>query len=590
MATEIYEFYYTDHDGVDHRFEPLSAELTRPRQKDKIDPRILEVEVHRGTPIADLGRVKVRKLGTVIFRGYVKFAEILDKNTKRLTCYGMEDLLNYRYSHTFFYDKNDDLKIRTVFSSELADNSLPGLLACANSYLPPGTGYYVYNDTDHIIQFPGLGTDSIVGNRTIYRADGTGVVKLEELPNLATLSDLASDTASNFYRDANNLYVCVGSTLVGYQFELFGGLYIENYKDTTVRLGLLDSATSALDLDGTLLADQNRIGDLIFDVCNTQQLEVYFSDDDNFTFINVRKLEAATGDAIPEYTFYEEDLISLSRDKQESPILTTICGKGQGLTYFARGNYSADLPVRIEELVEYDGEWADADSDLIRLVNEQYDGQGKNDAWTFEPARTDLMLYPGDLVHLRASFESEVFAPIDNIEEDCLTGLMTIDLVSRPPNFSDVWEFMQDIETGFGDQFPIVVVNETSDTTGTLGSDYTYTVPIFAYLDLIDPKYKPKITFSATFTMDTATQYVGRCNFYIYKYDDETKHRRISNISMDEYNTWAIPEIDITDWYDATDTVAYYISAKVTPVGSVTYTSFDTTGTLKIYKRADALA
>lgn len=601
----LYTIYFLDDNNTKRTLLPESAKLTRDVQTNQLKPREFEMVLDRGTSIKELDIVIVEKMGSVIFRGYVKFIEINSKYKKTITCAGMEDLLLYRLTPVFFFDKYTDITFQELLSETLTDGGMPGLLACVNSYIMPGQVYRA-EGTGAIQILSGMGTDSDIGTNDLFYLGEDGLVKIPDLGTLGALEGITSASEDGFYRDAYDLYISINTNGANRWWYEFGGIFARNFKDTTIRLDGMVAAVAEKELEGSLMMDWNKIGDLICNICAAHKLFVSFRDDHNYTYIKISEEEGRFSES-GVYTFHEEDLIDIKRIARDEPVAHSITGKGRGIQYYTRDNHAANTRVKIERVIDFEDEFKDSEGELTDLIDDEFVDWQNDTVWSITPSRTDLVLYPGDWVKLEPAYEARTIVKINRISENCVSGELDIDLTQHQTDISDIWQYMQDIDNGYTQNYPWEICDPVTSNAVQV-DDYEEweetwpryhlgeTAPLeFQIPDgVANTDKKPRALLALAIQeefvdWDEAQQeidLIGRCNVkvtfgsYIYS---------IPNISVGYSNAWQIPEIDITDAVIANgddDDVNINIVITAAESSISSDVALNISGTIKFYKRA----
>jgi hypothetical protein len=277
------DIYCTNPGGTRFKVLPKDFTITFPKQRDKLEPRTMSLETGRTVPIQQFAVIIAVDRGSPRFRGYVKTYQIDSNKNRSFEIAGIESLLNQRYALNYFYPKGT-INFTDLFSDTLTDLAQPGLLAMANSALPRGLPYTVYNATENIIKITGGGKSSRLSTYPIYGQDYRYVRKMDEATILGDLVYL--DNA--FYRDDTDLYVKLKNHYHRGWYDV-GGLYVENAFNTTCKPGTFDQPTAML--TGSLQTDNDPIGDLMVDLANASGFYVHFHDDWTNTYIDILDTE-----------------------------------------------------------------------------------------------------------------------------------------------------------------------------------------------------------------------------------------------------------------------------------------------------------
>jgi hypothetical protein len=241
------------------------------------------MDLTRGVPVQQFSEIVVTDMGIPIFRGYVDSYKIDSKKSKSITVKGMEALLNHRFCPGFFWPAGSST-FATMFSDDLADLNEPGLLAIANSVMPPGLTYEVYNEAENIIKLAGWGKRSRLRSCDLYGLDYRYVRKLDNSPLLTDLVPLDNV----FYRDDNDLYIKIDNHYHRGWADV-GGVLAKNAFNTSVLLGNLSTPTALI--KGSLETDFDPIGDLIVDLALGHNFYVHFRDTMDNTYVDISESE-----------------------------------------------------------------------------------------------------------------------------------------------------------------------------------------------------------------------------------------------------------------------------------------------------------
>lgn len=432
------------------QFREKDFTLTSHKLIDRMEPRELDLTLARGVPVTQFAEIIAAEKGIPIFRGFVESYEIDSKREKSLTVLGSEAWLNRRSCISYFYPEGTTFS--TLFSDTLTDLGQPGLLAVANSSVPPGLDYTVYAAADNQIKIAGGGRLGRFSNRDLFSVDYRYLHQMGEATALADLTPLDNV----FYRDSNDIYVKLNNH---YQKEWpdLGGLLVENAFDTTVRLGE-DSGKS---LSGTLQIDQeDEIGDLITDIAIGHGYHVHIRDDWNYTYLDFLEEEGrATG-----YVFYEKDMESIEKSIPDDPKVHALIGKGLGNQYYTK----ADLTYTgfwNQEVYEVEHGFKDANGILKSHTDEKYTARQTDWQWKIGLRNKGVLLNPGDFVTIAPNHEPREELSCQTIEYSS-GGIMTLELGSKRPTNADSWEILQGLDRGFTDDY--LLESTTSWTkTGT---------------------------------------------------------------------------------------------------------------------------
>lgn len=601
--------WYIDHAGVRRRLDPSKATRTAKRLTTRMVPREVKLTLPANSQIRELDTVIVEKQGNVLFRGYVKFLEIdYSRNETTVSCYGMEDLLNYRVTPIFYLDQYHTPTMGEVFADTLIDGEIPGLLACANSYIMPGqsqilqTGGTVYNP---IVKLPGMGTSSDIGTADLYYLAETSVKKLEELHEASMIA--AGDTKYIFYRDANDLTVVIGynNRTTSWNMGGGGGIFAANHKDTTCRLGPMTSDVAEKALEGTLLYNYNMIGDFLVSLAAAHGLFVTITDDWGRTYVNIsedegRGLQESPWGGHGVIEFGSDELRSVRKRARAQVTAHSIMGRGMALPYYTRDDH-APRPIKIEKIIDINNEFADANGKLVELIDDEYEDQKESNLYTIEPIRNDLVLYPMDWIKFTPPGGNPILACIDAIDDDLLSGSMKLDLKQAKTDISDIWLFMAQVDSEFVKFYPWKFVDDVSASDNQDVSNPSY------WFDLVfdiprgvvsrAATYKTRIVLMMTITAnsDATSRYADNLGAIKFTLKNTNSVNVYASNALpaggSHAASWSIPPIDVTDYIkdDATTATLHFFVEGITPPTPPTNwssTGATVSGTLSFYKRA----
>jgi len=240
----------------------LEAQITNPRgtrfvfdvelnsypslQKDATKVSEATLNITSDDPVLQMSEVVLYDGGEVLFHGYVEKYSVSSEGNKRLSCKGVENLLQYRFNPMALNACWDtgSFALKYMFYDDISETPgglapYVGQLAIANGLFPPGLPYTIYDATNNIVQFAGMGRKSHAGNAPIAQITRNAIQTLTEGTEL---DDLISST-EYYYRNDDNLFVRPTTTVLGspasawfYQFPWKSGIIAHNAFDTKVRL------------------------------------------------------------------------------------------------------------------------------------------------------------------------------------------------------------------------------------------------------------------------------------------------------------------------------------------------------------------
>ena len=533
-------------------------ELTRPVVLDRMDAREMELTVDRRLPIPQFSIVTAKDGNMVKFRGYCESNSIdISSGSKTTwTVKGMEGLLNSRPAVRYFYPMGVST-LEEILTDELTDNAVPGLLAMANSAVPPGLPYSIYDATHNIIKLAGYGTQSYFGTRDLYVMGNTATIKLTDAGTLALLTY----TDTGYYRDVSDLYIRVDNQKCR-SWYLHGGLLVDGAYDTTVRLGeVYDSSQTLL---GDLETNLDEIGDLIADLITASSLYVRVRDDDNYTYIDLMILDGR-GSTGGLYTIREGERGFCSIEKSTAGDPKTHCTIGQG---FGEQRYSADDPtymgLRVHEILEVESGFIGDDGMFQRKVDAHYTGRQQDQQYDIEVAR-QFQIYPGDYFKFYPLHATPgIFRSQEIVESP---GKTKLSLGHKDLTLKDVEDARESTPGGFTDKYlrdqresltktETIHISDPSHVFAPTGMEFY--IPPGVDLD----KYNPKITLGLTISpvdntamWKTSTAYVIGDEVYCDDSDEITKlYRCIADHTSAASTKPGIGASWATDWIEISET------------------------------------
>jgi hypothetical protein len=245
---------------------------------DTFRSREASLTVPRRTPVRQFAEVRFVKSGKTIFRGFVEQYEIDSKRTKNLTIQGMEKLLECRFMPNIVYPEATTFS--ELFASTITLNKPPGMLAVANSLLPPGINHNFYDAANNTIQLIGLGTSSRLRDNSLYFVDYKYV---KELVSVFTKSELEYRDFT-YFRDASDLFVRIDHDY-SRGWADYGGVLCENCIDTSIRLGEVPTASLRSEL--TCVALEDKICDILTDVIRSHDYYLHFRDAEKTLYLDI---------------------------------------------------------------------------------------------------------------------------------------------------------------------------------------------------------------------------------------------------------------------------------------------------------------
>lgn len=548
------QVYITNPGGQRFRVSPghiKSGTLTRPAQEDRLEPRTCEISFIRdpehNVPCAQNAEVLVARDTDVLFRGFVEEVPGIARSTKRIKAVGCEHSL-MRAPVMYFYPSGSTT-LSQLFSDSLSNETIPGLLAMANSCLPPGIPYTITDESKNIAKLAGWGRKSIAGTRNIFLIDYRYAIQLEEVNALSTLQTM--DHA--FYRDENDLYVRINNSKHWGWYDV-GGLAIDNAFSTGIYVTNISDHGKLV--SGEIeLTQEDLIGDYIINILASQGFYGHFRDDwDGHTFLDIDKtVGRESGITLDEANKSEiPDIVpgSIEKIATRDPRIACLTAKGLGNQYYSvadpnwKGHWTIDK-------VEVKNGFKDANGILIPQAIAKYTERQTDYRYRVKTNR-NLFIMPGDYITLRPLHEpEETSISCKSITEDIKTGTLTLELGKKRPKNADVWAAMKGISRGFSDRYlGQAHKSETQQATfypsdpshvGT-GGVVTVTVPS----DVLNSSLRPRITVQVSLSLATNNNLeIGRGAIFINTNHGDVPVGCIGATTIGNQGA-AIPEIDIT--------------------------------------------
>lgn len=562
------------------QFREKDFTLTLNKLIDRMEPRELELTVGRAVPIKQFAEIIAVENSIPIFRGYVETYEIDSKREKSLTVVGAEGWLNRRSCISYFY--KEGTTFQTLFSDTLTDGVVPGLLAVANSALPPGLDYEVYA-ADNQIKIPGGGRASRLSTNAIYSVDYRYANQVDESVLLADLTPLDNV----YYRDDDDLYIKLDNHYQ-YGWADLGGILVENAFDTSVRLG--DDAGKAL--SGPLQVTQDdKIGDLIVDTALGHGYHVRMRDDWSHTYLDFLNTDGReTG-----YYFFEKDLEEINKSIPDDTKVHCLVGKGVGNQYFS----SADLSYTgfwNQDTYEVEHGFKDSNGILQAHTEDRYNYLQKDWQWQITLRNKNVLLGPGDYVYLKPNHEAEEYLSCQKIEYSS-GGLLTLELGAKRPTNTDSWEVMQGLDRAFTDRYLRELHESITQSTTFYPADpaHSSTAGSLAFSvpdGVLDASKRPRITLSLSLSPSTSVTDISYGRVAVTILIGSAKVRT-GHIVATTIGGESLPEIDVTDYITAGASNTAYISAYMATeygeshVAATGHPQIGVSGTMKFYQRGE---
>ncbi len=559
--------------------------LTGHKLIDRLEPRELSLTVARDVPVPQFAEVIAASEGRPLFRGYVDTYEIDSKRTKTLECLGAEGWLNRRNSIAYFYESG--VLLSDLFSDTCINGSVPGLLAIANSSVPPGLAYVVHSSSDNQIKIPGGGKSGRFATRDFYSADYRYLNKIDETTDLSLLQYLDNI----FYRDDNDVYIKINNHRQRGWPDL-GGLLVENAFDTGVRLGNVVNQGLKGDLQTT---QSDKIGDMIVDVALGHGKHVHITDDWSRTYINIDDIEGReTG-----YSIYEKDMINIQKSTPEDSKVHCLVGQGVGNQYHSLGDLS-HKGFWNQDFYEVEHGFKDDGGILKSHVAEKYNQRQTDWQWRVAVPQTEagsLLLNPGDFIRIYPYHEKPEYMSCQLIEDS--PGQVVLELGARRPRYIDAWEVLQGMDRSYTDRYLRTAHQAITQSctfypsdpahTATAGTT-TFAVPA----GVLDYALRPRITLSLRLNLTSNKSLnLGRVAVSIAVGGVLVPFGQLSATTIGDAAGEGIPEIDITNYItaNANNTITYnvYMALEFSDAhsDSTGHPQISASATMNFYKRGD---
>jgi hypothetical protein len=208
----------------------------------------LRIRTNGRPPLERFQRIMLIDNKKVKFHGYLENYAIKKSNNELTYDYTFREqfgILANRYLMPFNYTYQPIPVPFWAFIFDSApldswDNRPPGLIYVANSLIPPGLDYEIYDEANEIIKYPGMGTNSRFGTKSIRVLDP--IYGASVLTEQSHLLDLESNNDS-IYRDSEDLYVkssvedgYIHQYGIGKNWYNQSSIFVDEWADTFVRV------------------------------------------------------------------------------------------------------------------------------------------------------------------------------------------------------------------------------------------------------------------------------------------------------------------------------------------------------------------
>ena len=219
-------------------------------------------------------------------RCYVEQYEVDEARTKKLTLQGIEKQLEYRYTPDLFYP--DGTTFAKLFADHFTLNHLPGLLALANGWIPPGWPFSFVDADNNTVRIEDCGTASRFAEKTLFFI---GYQYVRGLSLVHDVEELASRDLT-YYRTASDLYIRIDHDYSRGWYD-HGYLLCEGVFDTGIRLGTCP--TDALDGDLIVPCMENNIADVLTEVIRSHDYYLHWREESDHLYLDIDSEEGRDG-------------------------------------------------------------------------------------------------------------------------------------------------------------------------------------------------------------------------------------------------------------------------------------------------------
>lgn len=419
--------------------------------------RTLNITTKPDVPIQQFAEILAYDGSEVAFRGY---AETYKNSRKEnvWNCRGVENLLWHRYCHKFNYSMVSDSDgggtwftlanaIKDHYSSgrpitRTTTDACPGILHVANSLMPWGMPFTVYDGAKAIIKYSGWGTASRLGaTPVLFYIDDNGVY---ELIQRAALADLQTYDTS-FYISSTDLYIRnttnLGATNAGWPDYWYynGRIMANNCFDTKIRLGTIDNDTDAL-IGFLKTGFKDTVASVLFSALQSFGLYPYLYDDMDYTYIYAWSTsEGMIGPADPLYTIdeSEQEIITWEKSIPAKPHVHSLRGYG-----VAEQVYSFAYPPNYqgywyEDLWQVNDGFRDANGILTNDTNAEFNNRYADYQYLIKTGRK-ILARPGDYIQVIPKYAGSEILPVNVITHDS-DGTCQLEINNKTPLLTNAW-------------------------------------------------------------------------------------------------------------------------------------------------------
>jgi len=539
--------------------------------------RELQLTTLPEVPVQQFAEILAVDGAEIAFRGYVERYKKTQKESI-FYCRGVENLLYHRFLHKWNYAMvaNADgtgtfFKMVQVIKDHAGSgypitygntDSCPGLLHIANSLLPWGMPFTVYDAVKYIIKYENWGTKSRMGTTpTLYYIDDNGVYPLTQRGALADLQTYDK----SFYIDANDLYIrntaCLGSNNCGAQdyWYYHGRVLANNIFDTRCRIGSFPSDYLTQDMIGYLKTDHKQnAADQLFGIIKSFGLYAYLEDKEDATYIHGLEemgLQPSSGVC---YTIDEADkeTIAFERSIPNKPHVHSLRGYGPAEQIYSWADYTVK-GLWYEDLYAVEHGYRDANGILGPNTNEEWLNRAKDHQYYIKTARK-LFVRPGDPIQVVPRYDPAETLPV-NVVTNRHDGITELELNCKTPLLTNAWQNSGMLSTPYSNyimeehldsithscQFDIRTSNFPACAFGAMG----FAVP---NLSVMIPKYRVLLNVSLSgvapntllldplryFVMITINGYNEDSIIYNYAMGDSISEIDVTNRVVSNQTNW----------------------------------------------------
>jgi len=433
--------------------------------------RDLQLTTKPEVPLQQFAEILAMDGAEVCFRGYVERYKRTQKESV-WTCKGIENLLYHRFCHKWNYalvGNADGTGTVFTFNNVIKDHyspvypisygntdNCPGLLHVANSMMPWGMPFTVYDAVKHIIKYANWGAKSRLGAApTLYYMDDAGIYPLTLR---GALADLQSNDQSYFV-DANDLYIrntanlAVGNAIAGSPnitgavdyWYWNGRILADNAFDTKLRIGSVEWGDTPL-VGFLRTKHTDNIADVLFGIIKSFGLYPYLFDQPDATYIYGMTTFYEPDPYGVVYTIDEKDkeTIAFECSVPNKPRVHCLRGYGDAGQVYSWANYDIK-GIWYEDLFSVSHGYRDADGILQSGTNAEFTNRFEDYQYYIKTTRK-IVARPGDLVAIRpaldGAFESSVNYPINlpiNVITNRSDGYTELELNCKTPKLTNAW-------------------------------------------------------------------------------------------------------------------------------------------------------